>query len=128
MEMQFSTLGHDIRMIKLAGKLDITGTGEIETRFAGYCSGNGVRVIVDLAGVDFMASIGIRLLMLNAKSIARRGGGMVIIHPIPDVKRILEVTGIPEIIPIYSSLESAETVLTLLAPPVTLRIDQRTFG
>jgi anti-sigma B factor antagonist len=111
MEMQFSTLDHDIRMVKLTGKLDIIGTGEIETQFAGYCSGEKVRVIVDLAGVEFLASIGIRLLMLNAESIAKRGGKMVIIHPIPDVKHILEVTGIPDIIPVYTSLESAETVL-----------------
>jgi len=114
MDMQFSNLDHDVRMIKLAGKLDIVGTGEIETKFAGYCSGENVRVIVDLAGVEFLASIGIRLLMLNAKSIAKRGGKMVIINPNPEVKHILEVTGIPGIIPIYSSLESAETVLMAL--------------
>ena len=112
MEMQFSTLDHDIRIIRLAGKLDVAGTGEIETGFAGYCSGNGVRAIVDLAGVNYLASTGIRLLMSNAKSITKRGGKMVIIHPAPDVKHVLEVTGIPGVIPVYSSLESAETVLT----------------
>jgi hypothetical protein len=36
---------------------------------------------------------------------------MVILNPIPDVQQVLEVNGIPAIIPIYSSLESAETVL-----------------
>ncbi len=79
MEMQFSKLDNEIRMIKLAGKLDIVGTGEIETKFTGYCSGNNVRVIVDLSEVNFLASIGIRLLMLTAKSINRRGGKMVIL-------------------------------------------------
>ena len=112
MEMQFRNLDNDIRMINLTGKFDIIGTGEIETKFTGYCAGNGVRVIVDLSGVDFLASIGIRLLMLTAKSVNKRGGKMVILNPTPDVKNVLEVTGIPGIIPIYSSLESAETVLT----------------
>ena len=112
MEMQFSKFDNDIRMIKLNGKLDIIGTGEIETKFAGYCSGENVRVIVDLSEVSFLASIGIRLLMLNAKSVNKRGGKMVILNPIPDVQHVLEVTGMPGIIPIYSSLESAEVVLT----------------
>jgi len=112
MEMQFSNLDNEIRMIKLAGKFDIVGTGEIETKFTGYCSGDKVRVIVDLSEVSFLASIGIRLLMLTAKSVNKRGGKMVILNPIPDVKNVLEVTGIPAIIPIYSSFESAETILT----------------
>jgi anti-sigma B factor antagonist len=111
MELQYSKLDNDIRMIKLIGKLDIVGTGEIETKFTGYCAGEKVRVIVDLSEVSFLASIGIRLLMLTARSVNKRGGKMVIVKPIPDVQHVLEVTGIPAIIPIYSSLESAETVL-----------------
>jgi anti-anti-sigma factor len=111
MEMYYSEQSNGIRLIKLAGRLDILGTGEIETKFAGHCSGENVRVVVDLSGVDFLASIGIRLLMMNAKSISTRGGKMVLINPIPEVHSVLEITGIPAIIPIYSQLESAETVL-----------------
>ena len=111
MEMQYSEQDNGIRIIKLSGTLDIIGTGAIETKFAGYCSGENPRVVVDLSEVDFLASIGIRLLMLTAKSIASRSGKMVIINPIPDVQSVLEITGIPAIIPIYSHLESAETVL-----------------
>lgn len=111
MELQYSELENDIRLIKLIGRLDIPGVGAVETRFAGYCSGDNVRVVVDLSQVDFLASIGIRLLMLTAKSLARRGGRMVLLNPIPDVHNVLEITGIPAIMPIYSSFESAETVL-----------------
>ena len=111
MELQYSELDNNIRLIKLIGKLDIVGVGEIETKFAAYCAGEGVRVIVDLTEVDFLASIGIRLLTLTAKSIASRDGKMVLLNPTPEVQEVLEVTGIPAIIPIYSYLESAETIL-----------------
>jgi len=66
---------------------------------------------VDLAGVEFLASIGIRMLTINAQSLASRNGRMVLTSPIPEVQNVLEMTGIPAIIPIYSSQESAETVL-----------------
>ena len=112
MEIQYSELDNGIILIKLSGRLDIIGTGEIETKFAGYCAGEKVRVIVDLSKVDFLASIGIRLLTLTAKSVASRGGKMVILNPIPEVQEVLEITGIPAIIPMYSQLESAETILT----------------
>jgi anti-sigma B factor antagonist len=111
MELQYSELDNEIRSIKLIGRLDIIGTGAIETKFAGYCAGEKPRVLVDLSEVDFLASIGIRLLMLTAKSIASRGGKLVLLNPTPDVHSVLDVTGIPSIIPIYASLESAEAVL-----------------
>ena len=114
MQMQYRELDHDIRLIKLTGKLDILGTGEIETEFTGYCAGDKVRVVVDLSAVDFLASIGIRLLTLTAKSVASRGGRMALVKPIPEVQHVLEITGIPAIIPVYSQLESAETVLLAL--------------
>jgi len=110
MELHFSEM-NGIRLIKLNGRLDIIGAGAIETKFTGYCAGDNIRVIVDLSSVDFLASIGIRLLMLTAKSLANRGGRMVLLKPTPDVRGILEITGIPAIIPIYDSPESAETVL-----------------
>lgn len=111
MQLQYSKLDNNIRLIKLIGKLDIIGTGEIETKFAGHCEGDHARVVVDMSEVDFLASIGVRLLTLTAKSVVSRGGMIVLVNPIPEVHRVLEITGIPAIIPIYSGLESAEAVL-----------------
>jgi anti-anti-sigma factor len=111
MELQYSEIENNIRLIKLIGKLDIIGVGLIETRFNGCCAGDNPRLLVDLSEVEFLASIGIRLLVLSAKSVSSRGGRMVLLHPTPDVRSVLEVTGIPAIIPIYDGLESAEAVL-----------------
>ena len=111
MELQFNTMDNGIRLIKLSGKMDLIGTGKIETMFTGYCTGEDVRVIVDLSGVDYLASTGIRLLLSTFKSLSKRCGKMVLIDPTPGVKHVLEVAGVPSIIPVYSQLESAETVL-----------------
>jgi len=111
MELQYSEIKNNIRLIKLVGRLDILGVGAIETDFAAHCSGENPRVIVDLSGVDFLASIGIRLLTLNAKSIASRAGRMVLLKPGSEVRDVLEITGISAIIPVYDGLESAEAVL-----------------
>ncbi|HET9909799.1 MAG TPA: STAS domain-containing protein [Anaerolineales bacterium] len=111
MHLQFRELDNSVRLIKLTGRFDTTGTGEIETKFSGYCAGEKCRIAVDLSDVDFLASIGIRLLLLTAKSVASRGGKMVLESPIPEVQNVLELTGIPALIPVYSYLESAETIL-----------------
>ena len=108
MEIQYSELQNNIKLVKLNGKLDIGGVGAIETRFAAYCGGESPRVLVDLSSVNYLSSIGIRLLALNAKSVANRGGRMFLLNPIPDVRDVLEVTGIPMVIPIHDAIESAE--------------------
>lgn len=111
MELNISELGKGITMIKLNGILDINGVNQIETKFAAHCSGENPRVIVDMAGVSFLASIGVRLLVTNAKSLRTRNGKMALLNPTPDVMNVLEITDIPAIIPVYSNLESAEAVL-----------------
>jgi len=113
MDMQYNELENNIRVLKLIGSLDILGVGEIETKFAGYCAGENPRVLVDLTEVDYLASIGIRLLLINAKSVASRKGRMVLLNPNPEVKNTLEAAGIQTIIPVYEGMESAETVLLL---------------
>ena len=111
MEIQYSEMDNGIRLIILNGRLDIVGTGKIGSKFAAYCAGDNVRLVVELSEVDFLASIGIHLLMHTAKSVASRGGRMVLLNPVPDIQSVLEVAGITAIIPIYSSLESAEAIL-----------------
>ncbi len=113
MELQFNELEHGISAIKLIGILDVQGVGAIETKFAGYSTGDNAKVLVDLAEVEFLTSIGIRLLVTTAKSIANRGGKMVILNPNENVKGVLEMTGIMDIIPIHMDLNNAITELTM---------------
>ena len=111
MKLEYSEVEGDIRLIKLIGRLDISGVSEVENEFSERCAGDQPRLIVDLSEVDFLASIGIRLLTLNAKSIGGRGGRMVLLRPRPDVREVLEITGISAIVPIQDSLESAQAAL-----------------
>jgi anti-sigma B factor antagonist len=110
MKLEFSTLNDDIRLIKLIGKLDIIGKGEIETLFTAHCSGRDVHVIVDFSEVDFLASIGIQLLFTNAKSLSSRAGKMVFLNPTPRVNEIMELAGIPAVIPICFDLADAASI------------------
>jgi anti-sigma B factor antagonist len=92
MEIQYSEMSNGIHLIKLIGDLDIMGVNEIEIKFTSYCSGENVKMVVDLSDVEFLASIGIRLLITNAKSIFSRNGRMVLLNPNDDVKNVLDMT------------------------------------
>src|SRR6266498_5736621 len=111
MQLRYSELNGGIRLIKLSGALDMNGTYSVEVEFVRRCAGENVRVLVDLSKVNYISSIGIPLLINSAKSVARQGGKMALLNPQNAVANILELTGIPLVIPIYYRLNTAVTAL-----------------
>jgi anti-sigma B factor antagonist len=109
MKLQYNQLNSNIRLIKLTGKLDVYGVNRIDVDFIRCCAGDNLCVLVDLSGVSYISSIGIPMLINSAKTVASRGGKLALLKPRPNVAEVLELTGIPLIIPIYPDLESAKT-------------------
>jgi anti-anti-sigma factor len=112
MQLQSSEIEHGIRLIKLRGMLDIMGVGLIERELSDLSIGEKRLIILDLSGVTFIASIGIRLIIMTAKSVVRQDGQLVLLNPIASVKHILELTGITPGIPLYEDLEEAKLALS----------------
>jgi len=108
MKLHYSELEDGIRLIKLIGTLDMNGTYSVEVDFVRHCAGANVRVLVDLSKVNYLSSIGIPMLINTARSVASRGGKMVLLNPQRNVTEILELTGISQIIDIYSDLQTAK--------------------
>jgi anti-anti-sigma factor len=113
MGIEYRQLENGIRLIRLSERLDIDGTLKIGPRLTEYINGNGLLIIFDLENVDFLASIGIRMLVTTAKSIFSHSGKVVILNPLPNVREVLEITGITQAIPICRELEEAINHLKL---------------
>ena len=106
MQIDSETLADGILKIILAGRMDLQGAQEIDVKFSAYAARQRA-VVVDMSAVDFLASIGIRTLLLTAKAMAQRGGKIVLLNPDANVTHILEMAGIDTLIPILRSLEDA---------------------
>ena len=52
------------------------------------------------SGVDFLASIGIRAILQNARAHKLRGGGMALLAPPPLVEEVLRASGVANVVPI----------------------------
>jgi anti-anti-sigma factor len=111
MQLYYSELENEVRLIKLTGVLDLIGVGLVERKLAEHVAGANAQVILDLSEVSFIASIGIRLLVTTAKSVGRGGGRLVIFNPSQSVREILDLTGVVEIIPMFGDLEEARSAL-----------------
>lgn len=107
MELTYQELNENTRLMKLTGKLDIAGSAAIEGKFAGHASGDKLNVLVDLSGVDFLSSMGIRLLVVTAKAVTGRGGKFLLVAPSIKVRDVLVITGIDKAVPMFDDLDSA---------------------
>jgi len=90
----------------------MNGTYSIEVQFVRHCAGENVRVLVDLSKVNYISSIGIPLLVNTAKSVVSRGGKIAFLNPQNKVLQILEMVGVPQLIPIHTDMDSAIAELT----------------
>lgn len=111
--LEVQQLANNIKQVKIIGRLDIQGTSSLETALTTQAAGKKEKVIIDLSELDFLASIGMRLLLITAKGQSKRGGKVVLLNPKPLVKETLVTAGINLLIPIYNDLGLASEDLNL---------------
>ncbi len=85
--------------VVLTGRLDISGADVIALPLA-TLSGAKNSLIVDLSGVTFVASIGLRHLVAAAKTVGRKGGRVVLLNPNAIVSEVITTSGLTDLLPI----------------------------
>jgi anti-anti-sigma factor len=111
MNLQVQQLADGIDRVQLAGRLDSAGVEAIDDRLSSLAATPAARILIDLSQVPFLASIGIRILLTNARMLRRNGGKMALLNPQSLVEEVLKVTGIESIIPIFHDLDAASAAL-----------------
>jgi anti-anti-sigma factor len=109
MAIEYVDVNDHFRRISISGRLDIQGTDEIATKFAALSAAADRRVVLDLMGVTFLASIGIRSIVMNAKALQQRGGKMVLlVGDNQAIIKTLESTGMDTIFPMFADATEAD--------------------
>ncbi len=93
--------------IALSGSLNLAGVQKIEIVFLAHTAAAKKPTIVDLAAVDFLASLGLRMLLDAAKTLRRNERPFILLRPTFDVEAVLKMSGIDTIAIILHSEEDA---------------------
>jgi anti-anti-sigma factor len=80
-------------LITLSGETDITTIAELSELLTAQLSGGTVYLTIDASGLSFADSASIRVLLLAARTLKERGGGLVLLRPQRGVARMLEIMG-----------------------------------
>ncbi len=94
----------DGRWIMLSGELDHEGCARVGDRLREAASAaKTARVIVDMSDVSFVASQGLRLLLQVQNALKNAGRTLQIGGMRPNIRRVMETTGILQAIPEWTA-------------------------
>ena len=102
-----------IPVVCLGGRFDAESSFEVEKRLNEILKSGTRRLIIDLGGVDYISSGGLRVLLSTAKKLDRLNGGVRLAAVTEPVREVMEVAGFCQIFQIYDSPESAAAEFTV---------------
>ena len=108
--MELSSARHgDIVVLSPRGRIDHASAEAFKTALAPYLAqcGPGHPVVLDLAGVDYIASVGLRVLMLASRQIRTQGGTILVAALQPLVREIFEISKFTLVFPCFASVADA---------------------
>jgi anti-sigma B factor antagonist len=111
MELRLEALADGITRAIPEGHWDVKGAAEIDLRLSAV-TGSGRRIILDLAQVSYLSSMGIRSIVMGAKACRLRGGKLVLLAPADNVEQVLTIAGIDTLVPIYHDIDAAILAVT----------------
>jgi anti-anti-sigma factor len=92
-------------VIVLSGEADLTTVAQLSDLVTGQLSSGTLYLMIDAAGLRFADSASIRVLLLAARTLKERGGGLVLLHPQRPITRMLTLLGADGMITIKGETE-----------------------
>jgi len=83
---------------KPVGRLDGANAATYEKEFLGLLVGDVTSLNIDLSGLDYVSSAGLRVLLVAAKAAKGKGGKVVLLSPKPAILEVLKISGFDKII------------------------------
>jgi anti-sigma B factor antagonist len=93
-------------LVELDGRFDILGAQKVDSRFTDLAE-SAKALVVDVSKVPFIASLGVRTLMVSAKTLMRRGAYMAVCGASDGVEAVLRSTGFDELVGLHPDVASA---------------------
>ena len=94
--------------VALTGEVDISNEAALSAALAEVVGMKPGRIVIDLAGVSYLDSSGVRCLLNAAKHAAAAGSEMVVCRPVGIVLRVLEICGVDALLLLGSGGDESE--------------------
>jgi anti-sigma B factor antagonist len=83
-----------LRLLRLTGELDMAGVDQFERLLIADGAPEAGTIVVDLRGLTFIDSSGLRALIMADQRVRDEGGHFVVVRGSDRVNQVLEMTGV----------------------------------
>jgi stage II sporulation protein AA (anti-sigma F factor antagonist) len=98
----------DVLVVRLCGELDHHSASIVrQTMETELDKGIYTHLVLNLADLDFMDSSGLGVILGRYKKVTQLGGKMILCSIRPSIYRLMEMSGLFKVLPIYGDEQSA---------------------
>jgi len=98
-------------VLEVSGEVELHSAPQLRAELVRLTETTSPQIVVDLAGVSFIDSTGIGVLVGGLKKARERGGEVAFCSPQTRVKRVFEITGLLQALPLFETRLQALTAL-----------------
>jgi len=110
MDITRSHAANGTPVLRLAGRLNQASADALHSAAMDIAGDDDCKaLIIDMGGVDFIASVGIRSLIRPSQALAMRGGKLAVANLNPQISEFFSLTGLDQMFRVYETVEDAAT-------------------
>lgn len=94
-------------VVEVSGDLDLYAVPRVHQALMDLHRAGRCLIAVDMAQLEFMDSSGLGVLIGGVKRAARAGGALVLVSAPDRVLRVLKITGVARVLPVFATLGEA---------------------
>ena len=92
---------------KAEGRIDGVNARDFEEAMKTVITADDSTVVMDLGGLSYISSAGLRVILLIAKTLRKRNAEFVLCSLSAPIREVFEISGFDKIIPVHDSREKA---------------------
>jgi anti-sigma B factor antagonist len=97
----------NVPVVSVSGRIDAATSKDLEIILSDLIYQNKSEIVLDLEGVTYISSVGLRVLLAAQKKVRTKKGGVKLVSLQPFVREVFEMTGFDRLFSIHSSQSEA---------------------
>ena len=111
LDIQLSPPGNGSQRVALSGRLDTHTYEDLDEALAPLLTRHLQSLVLDLAGLEYISSAGIRSIFKARKALAVHGGKVLVVNPQAQIQKVFDVVKAVPMNEIFSSTAEADAYL-----------------
>ena len=118
LSIEIAPAGNGYQRVALAGRLDTHTYAEFDERLAPVLDSPVRSLVLDLAGLNYISSAGVRSIFKARKALFERGGKVVVVNPQPQIQKVFDVVKAVPLNEIFNTVAEADAYLDAMQKKV----------